>query len=270
MVVLLAALLTSYAVLGACATPPSGKSDVNLVAIVSDVADAHRAQLVGLLAEQSLLPEGFAYHSATTTEPEVDAYSEPASDAELVMTFPRISAFGYDPTTFGVIGETRDAQGKAWLHVRIPPLGLEPAANGTSAWVRAADVEITGHDAELRIDLSERTLALVDGGETVSEWTVGIGKPGSRTPTGEFFLWTKWLPEQGSHPAYGAGVLAVNAVSEDLPSWQGGAPLIGIHGSSRTSDLGAAISNGCVRMSNESLQQLLDTLPLGTRVAVVA
>ncbi len=63
----------------------------------------------------------------------------------------------------------------------------------------------------------------------------------------------------------------LSSFSETLPSFSGGLPVIAIHGENDPDRvLGEAISNGCVRVSNEVIQFLAAYVPLGAPVIISA
>ena len=230
----------------------------------------HKAAEETIKTSTAVLPAQYGAWSASAANQVVNAFEAPDPTSKNVGSFPAVNVFGHDPTTFGVYEEKIDASGQRWLRVQLPPAGLIAPPNGTQAWISASTVTIVGQTEMLVADLSDRTLTRFKNGQPVGQWQVGIGKPSAQTPTGDFFLWSKWTPDQGSHPAYGNGVLAVSARSNQLESWQGASPLIGIHGTNRASDLGREVSHGCIRMSNDAIQTLLAELPLGVPVQIVA
>ncbi len=239
--------------------------------LLNDFADAQVARVEDAIARLPTLPVGFSEGwSATATGQPINVHAAPDGASQVLHTFEPINAFGFDPTTFQIVSEARDELGAVWYLVELPPVVLVGLPNGSQGWISGALVSVQGHTNQLVIDLSDRTLTRLNNGAYVEHWTVGIGKDSAETPIGNFFIWTKWLPEQGSHPAYGSGVLAINAISEDLDSWQGGSPLIAMHGWDQTSDIGSNVSDGCVQMTNERLVSLLGSVPLGTPVSVVA
>ena len=69
---------------------------------------------------------------------------------------------------------------------------------------------------------------------------------------------------------YGPHILPLNGYSEQLDTFDGGVPVIALHGTSRPDLLGEAASNGCVRLPNEVIEQLNTELPLGTQVEIYA
>lgn len=209
------------------------------------------------------LPAGYEAWSATARN-QLTAYSAPDPGAEAVASFRDHNEFG-DPQTFRVVEEARGPRGGVWYHVFLP---IQP--NGATGWVRMRDVVIAGQDQRLLVDLSERTMQRFVRGVEVGRWRVAIGARATPTPEGASYVWTVWTPDRGNHDEYGAGVLGMASMSPTLSDWEGGVPRIAIHGATRPSDLGSAVSHGCIRMLDDDLRPLLTSVPLGTPVDVVA
>src|SRR5204863_10117657 len=113
-----------------------------------------------------------------------------------------------------------------WLAVTTPDLG-----NGTVGWIdsRAGGLSYARTRLALEIDLSRRTLVLRSGRRVLRRASVGIGRPGSPTPTGRFAV-TDQLDGAASSPVYGCCILALSAHQTNLPAgWHGGSR-IAIHG----------------------------------------
>ncbi|MDR0269190.1 L,D-transpeptidase [Paenibacillus sp.] len=103
------------------------------------------------------------------------------------------------------------------------------------------------------VDLSKRTLYLLDGDQVIKSYPVGIGKMLTGTPTGEYTIINKQL-----HPGGPFGVL-----------WMGlSKPHYGIHGTNNPSSIGHQVSHGCIRMFNEDVLDLSSYVPVGTRVTI--
>ena len=98
------------------------------------------------------------------------------------------------------------------------------------------------------------------------ETEAGIGSLSTPTPTGTFYV-TDVLPYD---PAAGRGrwVIALNAHSDAYATFEGGDARIAIHGTGAPSSIGQAVSNGCVRIGADPLEQLRAAVPLGTPVVV--
>lgn len=108
-------------------------------------------------------------------------------------------------------------------------------------------------DYRIIVDLSDRTLYLLDGDTVVRSFPVAIGKMLTRTPTGEFRIVNKQ-----KNPGGPFGEL-----------WMGlSKPHYGIHGTNDPSSIGKAVSHGCVRMYNKDVLELSRFVPIGTRVTI--
>ena len=152
--------------------------------------------------------------------------------------------------------------GEAWYRVLLP---LRP--NGTSAWVRESDVELRRIDQRIEVDLSERELRYYVHGDLEEHFKVGVGTDATPTGTGMFYVWVK-VHYASPYQPYGIAALGLSGFSPVLSEWPGGGRMA-IHGTSSPSDLGNAVSHGCVRVLNDDLKSLLE-VPLGTPVEITA
>jgi hypothetical protein len=148
-----------------------------------------------------------------------------------------------------------------WLRVRLPD-----RPNGSTGWIRSADVELRTVTDAVVIDLAARTLRWTRDGRLVLETPVAIGAPDTPTPTGRFYV-TDLLdtPDGGAYGPFAAGVAAH---SDQLSEFGSGDGQIGIHGTSDPSSIGRAVSHGCVRVPNEVIARLVTSVPLGTPVTI--
>jgi len=161
---------------------------------------------------------------------------------------------------FAVVRSRRDR----WLAVPAPELG-----NGRLGWIDAgsASLRFTRTPIELRIDLSRRELVVREGGRALRRLRVGIGAPGTSTPTGRFAV-TDLLPGARFNVAYGCCILALSGRQPNLPpGWPGGDRLA-IHGTPDGSRIGGAASNGCLEAAESDLRYLMRRVPLGTQVVI--
>ena len=149
-----------------------------------------------------------------------------------------------------------------WLQVQLP---IRP--NGTTGWIRRAEVEVREVTHEIRIDLEARTLTLIDAGATVLTTPVAIGTEEAPTPTGRFSIVDK-LETGRTNSAYGPYALGLSGHSEVLTEFAGGDGQIGIHGTNDPGSIGQAVSHGCIRVPDDVITQLNDILPLGTPVVI--
>lgn len=148
-----------------------------------------------------------------------------------------------------------------WIAVLLP---IRP--NNAVGWVRSRDVELSTVADRVDVDLATRTLTWTRGATVVLQVPAGIGADSTPTPTGTYFV-TDVL---AADPAEGRGrwIVALNGHSDAYATFEGGDARIAIHGTSDPSSVGAARSNGCVRLADGPLDQLRSALPPGTPVVV--
>jgi lipoprotein-anchoring transpeptidase ErfK/SrfK len=148
-----------------------------------------------------------------------------------------------------------------WLGVTSSVL-----ANGRVAWIRSGSdsVKLTPNEVRLVVDRSERRLDLLRGSRRLMSVPVGVGRPGSETPTGRFAVTDK-LSGGRYRGAYGCCILALSGRQTNLPpGWRGGDRLA-IHGTT-----GRGGSAGCVTVERVPLERLMRAVPLGTVVTIRA
>jgi lipoprotein-anchoring transpeptidase ErfK/SrfK len=102
-------------------------------------------------------------------------------------------------------------------------------------------------------------------GRLVRKIPVGIGAPGSPTPTGRFAVAEKMSGPFG--PAFGCCILALTARQPHLPhGWNRRITYyVAIHAGSGQ---GAAVSAGCLHATEAEVRYLMRTVPLGTPVEI--
>lgn len=165
------------------------------------------------------------------------------------------------PTVFAALESVAGAGCKAaWYRVMLP---LKP--HGQTGYVRARDVRLRPLRTRIVVDLSTRRLTVFDRGRRALKATVAIGSRATPTPTGRFYVNQRFR----DNPAgpYGWAAIGISAFSEVLHGWPQGGP-VAIHGTNRPSLLGLPVSNGCIRVSNETVKRLWRLAPTGTPVQV--
>jgi len=165
------------------------------------------------------------------------------------------------PSTLPVI-----VQQPGWLEVR-----LAQRPNGSTAWVRADDVDLAVTPYRIVINLATTHLTLYRRGQRVLSAPIGVGLPAYPTPTGQYFVAFLAAPPS---PGYGAFVMVTSAHSDTITDWEkSGDALIALHGPLGTdreiATTGAAVSHGCVRLHESDLTQLR-RVPVGSPVDIVA
>jgi len=161
------------------------------------------------------------------------------------------------PQPFTMLVEERRGN---WVMVHLP---VRP--NGTVGWVDVGDVDLSTTDNRIEINLTERMLRAYAGSEQIAETQVVVGSPFTPTPTGTFYV-TDIVPQ--TSPTYGPVALATNGYSEIMDKFDTGVPVVALHGTNNPQYVGQARSNGCIRVPNEIIQMLADTMPQGTPVYI--
>jgi hypothetical protein len=204
------------------------------------------------------LRTGAAAYAAVVTRPTV-ARRRPGGKA--IERFTRINVNGV-PTVLGVLGVKRDATcAPTWYRVQLP---IRP--NGAVGWVRAADVRLRRVTTRIHVDLSARRVTLYRQGRKVLETVAAIGKPGTPTPTGRYYVNQRLVAPDPSGP-FGPAAVGISAFSPTLQGWTQGGP-IAIHGTNAPRLLGSAVSYGCVRVANQVLLRLFEQAEEGTPVVI--
>lgn len=155
-----------------------------------------------------------------------------------------------------------DLQRDGWVRVLLP---VRP--NGSTGWVKSSDVRLLPSRFRVEVDLSDNALTVYDGDRVFLEDTVAVGKPGTPTPVGIFYL-RVLLKAPDPNTVYGPYAYGLSSHSEVLEEFNGGDAEIGIHGNNDSSLLGQDVSAGCIRMDNDKITRLAGILPLGTPVEI--
>jgi lipoprotein-anchoring transpeptidase ErfK/SrfK len=138
-------------------------------------------------------------------------------------------------------------------------------------------VAYTGHysPGTIIVSTEERRLYYVLPNSQAIRYGVGVGRPGFAWSGTRFVAmkkeWPSWTPPS-----------QMLRRRPDLPRFMAGGPdnplgsramylggtLYRIHGSNEPGTIGQAVSSGCIRMTNEDVQDLYERVKVGTRVIV--
>ena len=150
-----------------------------------------------------------------------------------------------------------------WLHVFLP---VRP--NGSSGWVRRSQVLVLRDQYRVRVELRRHRLSVWRSGRLVMRQPVGVGRPGTPTPVGRYYL-VELIQTDDPQGPYGPYAFGLSAHSDVLQRFDGGDGQVGIHGTNFLQGLGTDVSHGCIRIGNAAIVRLARTLPLGTPVTIV-
>jgi lipoprotein-anchoring transpeptidase ErfK/SrfK len=221
---------------------------------------AAAAQTPGALS-RAAATTGAAARSATSlvasaSVPAVQVFDQPNAPApSRVLTDPT-------PTNGKLVFLVDEVSTNGWVKVLLP---VRP--NGSTGWVRAQDIAVTPDPYKVVVNLGGHKLTLLKKGKVVLEAPAGIGKGNTPTPGGQYYLAQLYKPPN-SKGVYGTYAYALNGYSEVLPDFNGGDPIIGIHGTNQPDLVGQDVSHGCIRVTNDVITKLANLLPLGSPVQI--
>lgn len=153
------------------------------------------------------------------------------------------------------------ANGKTWVEVRLP---MRP--NGRTGWVpRAALGRMHLVRMSLLVDRKRLRATLYRSGRVVWRAPVGVGKPGTGTPSGRYYIRERLAVHQKGS-LYGPLAFGTSAYST-LSDWPGGG-VVGIHGTNQPGLVPGRPSHGCVRVRNRDILRLGRLLVIGTPVRI--
>ncbi len=246
--------LVLVVVLGFVALGGGGGSTSVADSEAAPVVDAANLQLSSTYTEITAAPadpDPTATTDGTVVHP---IRSTPVHDAPDGAAVARMDTEQFGDTWLPMIGEQ-----DGWVQVLLPS---KPAS--TSGWIRADDVERAVTPYVVEVHLGSRTMELIRDGETVGEWSVGIGGPDTPTPTGRTFVLGAFSDvNQDYSPVF----FPLGTHSPTLDTFGGGPGTVAIHGWPTDDVFGEATSNGCIRVPQDALDELTE-VPLGTLVMV--
>lgn len=249
--VLRAALAASLLALPACGSPEGilGKSP-------SPSASATASgpfRRTPLPARTAAAFPAYAVHANGAS---IGVYDKPGG--RVVRTFANPQPSGA-PLVFLLVTDQKD-----WLRVQLPA-----RPNGSTGWVRRADVSVRGVAYRVDVLRGAHELRLYEHDRLVRTFPVGIGTSRTPTPGGTFYL-KELLRPPDPHGDYGPYAYGLSGFSNVLTSFNGGDGVIGIHGTRDPSSVGRDVSHGCIRLRNADVTYLAERLPLGTPVRILA
>ncbi len=188
--------------------------------------------------------------------------AQPASSARVVTRLEKLTPDGTQNLVLALDGIDVGPK-ETWYHVRLPIL-----PHNSTGWVPAGDLgNLTTVHTHLYVDRAKLTATLKRDGVTVFTTSVGIGRPQSPTPAGEFYVLDKLTGSTLGNRSYGPLGFGTSAVSTVRTDWPGGG-LIGLIGTNKPRSLPGRVSHGSIRMPNEKIRALAKLMPFGTPVTI--
>jgi hypothetical protein len=214
-----------------------------------------------LLSRGVLLPEYFDAGGLPTAERGKLTTAIQTSNAQ-VMT--------YKPGLAGVTRPHVVAPGAVPVQI-VSNERLETGHNALLYWNKRGNLDpkrlVAGEtlllpleELVVHVEVERRLLVLFLGDVFVKEFRVGVGKPETPTPRGEFTVGKKqenpdWYPSgrgrvPAGDPRNELGSVWIHIQNEQYPTGYG------IHGTNHAETIGSACSEGCVRLANEDASEV--------------
>ena len=192
---------------------------------------------------------------------QVTAHADSDPSSPVVGEFANPTPTG-GPLVFRAVDGSTDAGGQ-WIEVQLP---VQP--NGTTGWIRADEVALTNNPFRIEIDRATFSLHVYRQNSLWLQTDIAVGTGDTPTPVGDFYLMELLSPPDPTGP-YGPYAFGLSGFSEVLDSFGGAdVAIIGLHGTNEPSSLGTNVSHGCIRIENSIIEQLDNTVPLGTPVLI--
>lgn len=201
--------------------------------------------------------------TAVVNVPTLTVHAEPDAASAVVTTLEAEPDYPQYLLATSTWDEYQAQENTDWLEVLLP---IRP--NGSTGWVQAGDLTLYQNRYRVEINVGDYSLTLWDRGTEVFTTPIGVGTGETPTPIGSFYTTVLYDVPDPEGP-YGPYAFALSGYSEVLTSFNGGDGLVGIHGTNDPSSLGSDISHGCIRIPNELISQMAETVPLGTPVDIV-
>jgi hypothetical protein len=161
-----------------------------------------------------------------------------------------------------VLASWKNTAGNTWLKIRVPK-----RPNGLTGWVRAGALgELHTVHTLLRVNKHTLRLTLYDRGRKRFSARIGVGKAGTPTPTGHFWIREKF--RVGGNTIYGPRAIGTSAYAPTLSDWPGGG-VVGLHGTNQPALIPGRPSHGCIRLRNADIRRLYRLAPTGTPIEIV-
>ena len=178
-------------------------------------------------------------------------------------TIGRLRLFTEDkfPEVYLVL-QSRFVNSVLWYEIRLPG-----RPNGRRGWV-VSEALGSLHLVRTHLRVNRRTLraTLYKSGKRIWTSRIGVGKSGTPTPKGRFWIRER-MRNLGGSGVYGPWAFGTAAYSR-LSEWPGGG-VIGIHGTNQPYLIPGRPSHGCIRVPNAKVRKLARLMPVGTPVQIL-
>ena len=187
-------------------------------------------------------------------------YSRPSGKARKVGRL-RLLTEDKFPELYIALSSWTDPHGNAWIRIRVPK-----RPNGVKAWVRQDALgSLTVNRKMIDVDKRRLRLRVFDRGKVVMTARIGVGKRGTITPSGRFYVREKFHVK--GVPLYGPRAIGTSAYAPTLSDWPGGG-VVGLHGTNQPGLIPGRPSHGCIRLRNRDIMRLYRLAERGTPINI--
>ncbi|MDQ3675229.1 MAG: L,D-transpeptidase [Actinomycetota bacterium] len=184
----------------------------------------------------------------------------PSHDSPRVARLHHRTEDGF-PEVYSVLRRLTERDGRSWLQITVPR-----RPNGRTGWIPDSALgPLYRVRTRLVVDRRRLRATLYRAGKAIWRSPIGIGKKGTSTPNGDFWIREKFRVANPRGP-YGPRAFGTSAYSR-LSDWPGGG-VIGIHGTNEPSLIPGRPSHGCIRIVNHAIKRLYRLMPVGTPMHV--
>lgn len=186
-----------------------------------------------------------------------DIYRRPTTKSRKVGRLRFFTEDGFPEVYLLLQQQVEENSDRDWVQIRVPK-----RPNGTKGWVpRDALGPFNRNRHLLVINRTTLRATLYKRGRKVFSTRVGVGKRGTPTPAGRFWIREKFRFK--STPVYGTHAMGTAAYSPTLNDWPNGG-VVGIHGTNQPWLIPGRPSHGCIRIRNAAIARLYRLTPVGT------
>lgn len=226
------------------------------VAVLPPGTTAARTPLGPVAVSDELQHTAWAYAAS-----EAPIRHHPFTSSSRVATLRLTTESGFG-SSYIVLARYRDTTGRNWLQVRVPG-----RPNGRKGWVsREAMGPFHVTRTSIEVDRATRRLVVRRAGRVIMRARVGVGKPGTPTPPGRFWIRERYRSLQGGG-IYGARALGTSAYAPYLTDWPRGG-VVGIHGTNQPELIPGTPSHGCIRLRDPDVIRLFRLAGVGTPLRI--
>jgi lipoprotein-anchoring transpeptidase ErfK/SrfK len=170
-------------------------------------------------------------------------------------------------TVLPILGRAVKADGRTWLHVRLPGRVLTGPSPPRTGWISAAGTRLSATPWHIVVRLRSRQVVVHLADRRVRTFRAVVGKASTPTPRGKFFV--EENVRMAGDAAGAPFALATSARSGVLQEFDGGPGQIALHGLDNIGGrLGSAVSHGCIRLSDRAITWLAGRIAPGVPVTI--